>query len=392
MIYQNNHKTLGLYIHWPFCISKCPYCDFNSHVHRSINEKEWLDALLKTLHYYHKFTQNHHLTSIFFGGGTPSLMHPTTVEKVIYTACNLWKKKPENLEITLEANPNSVEVNNFKNLKQAGVNRVSVGVQSFSMENLKFLGRNHSPSEAIKAIETGLDIFDNFSFDLIYALPHQTISEWKAELKSAMTFNTKHLSLYQLTIEPNTAFYKQYERGDWQLPSHENSNDMYDLTEEILSTKGLIPYEISNYAVPGFESKHNLTYWRYNDFIGIGPGAHGRIGIDGTTHAFKQYSSPIKWLHSVQNDNNPGCEEDHHLTVQTVFEERLMMGMRLKEQIIITNNDFAFINPNILNDFNKLHFIHNLTASEQQISFNMTNKGRLVANAILGKLLRPTMD
>ncbi|HCU06170.1 MAG TPA: coproporphyrinogen III oxidase [Holosporales bacterium] len=388
MIYQDNHKTLGLYIHWPFCVSKCPYCDFNSHVHRSINEQGWLNALLKTLHYYHNLTKNHNLTTIFFGGGTPSLMHPSTVEKVINTACNLWGKTPQDLEITLEANPNSVEVNNFKNLKQAGVNRVSVGVQSFNTENLKFLGRNHSPAEAIKAIETGIDIFDNFSFDLIYALPLQTISEWEAELKSAMAFNTKHLSLYQLTIEPNTAFYKQYERGDWQLPSHDNSNDMYNLTEEILSTKGLKPYEISNYAVPGFESKHNLTYWRYNDFIGVGPGAHGRIKIDGTTHALKQYSSPVKWFDSVQNDDNPGCEENLPLTEEAVFEERLIMGMRLKEQITITNDNLTFVNVEILTDFNKMNFIHNLKESTQHISFNMTNKGRLVANAILGKLLK----
>lgn len=388
MLYQSTQTTLGLYIHWPFCVSKCPYCDFNSHVHRSINEQEWLNALLKTLHYYYNLTKNHQLTSIFFGGGTPSLMHPSTVENVINTACSLWGKTPENLEITLEANPNSVEVHNFKNLKQAGVNRVSVGVQSFNTENLQFLGRNHSPSEAIKAIETGIEIFDNFSFDLIYALPNQTISEWETELRSAMTFNTKHLSLYQLTIEPNTAFYKQYQRGDWQLPSHENANDMYDLTEEILSTKGLKPYEISNYAVPGFESNHNLTYWRYNDFIGIGPGAHGRIKINGTTHAFKQYSSPIKWFESVQHDDNPGCEEDHYLTEQTAFEERLMMGMRLKEQITITDRHLPFINADILTEFHKMNFIHNLKQSTQQISFYMTNKGRLVANAILGKLLK----
>lgn len=388
MSYQSKQKTLGLYIHWPFCVSKCPYCDFNSHVHRSINEDEWLHALLKTLNYYHQFAEHLNLTTIFFGGGTPSLMHPSTVEKVIDAACNLWAKNPQDLEITLEANPNSVEVNNFKNLKHAGVNRVSVGVQSFNAENLKFLGRNHSPAEAIKAIETGIDLFDNFSFDLIYALPHQTISEWKTELTSAMAFNTKHLSLYQLTIEPNTAFYKQYERGDWQLPCHENSNDMYNLTEEILSTKGLMPYEISNYAIPGFESKHNLTYWRYNDFIGVGPGAHGRIKIDGITHAFKQYSSPIKWFDSVQNDDNPGCEEDSHLSDQTVFEECLMMGMRLKEQITITTNNFKFINAEILNDFNKIDLIHNLKKSTDHISFNMSNKGRLVANSILGKLLK----
>lgn len=388
MIYQNTQKPLGLYIHWPFCISKCPYCDFNSHVHRSINEKEWLDALVKTLNYYYKITANHKLTSIFFGGGTPSLMHPSTVESVIKKACTLWDTNPDNLEITLEANPNSVEVNNFKHLRQAGVNRVSVGVQSFNANNLKFLGRNHSPAEAMKAIETGIDTFDNFSFDLMYALPHQTICQWEAELKSAIEFGTKHLSLYQLTIEPNTAFYKQYKRGDWQLPSHENSNDLYDLTGEVLSTKGLLPYEISNYAVPGFESKHNLTYWRYNDFIGVGPGAHGRIRIDNTTHAFKQYSSPAKWLSSVQNDTNPGCEEDAPLTEKTVFEESLMMGMRLKENLTIARHNFTLINTDILADFDKMQLIDNLKESSKEISFNMTSKGRLVANSILGKLLR----
>ena len=203
-----------------------------------------------------------------------------------------------------------------------------------------------------------------------------------------MEFGTKHLSLYQLTIEPNTAFYKQYKRGDWQLPSHENSNDMYDLTGKILSTKGLKPYEISNYAVPGFESRHNLTYWRYNDFIGIGPGAHGRIVIEGATHAFKQYSSPAKWLNSVQNDHNPGCEEDAQLTENTVFEERLMMGMRLKEELTIADNNLALINSNVLADFKKMQLIEDLKKSKEQITFNMTSKGRLVANSILAKLLK----
>ncbi len=267
--------TTSLYIHWPFCESKCPYCDFNSHVREKVEHDRWQAAYLKEIQFYAEKGKEE-ISSIFFGGGTPSLMKPEMV------AAMLEKIKKEfsvadDIEITLEANPSSYETEKFKNFKQAGINRVSIGIQSFDENILKFLGRKHDRTQAINAIESAGNIFGNFSFDLIYATPNQTLESWNRELEFALQFGSPHISLYQLTIEKGTPFFSDYNNKKFVLPEQELQTDLYNLTVEKCKANGLMRYEISNFAKPSFESKHNLNYWLYNEYIGIGPGAHGRI-------------------------------------------------------------------------------------------------------------------
>ena len=273
-------KPLSLYIHWPFCLSKCPYCDFNSHVRQTFDEEAWQEGLLHELERYadhiKTWEQPYTLQSIFFGGGTPSLMQPQTVERLIDKALQLWGRDPS-LEITLEANPNSVEVQRFQALRQAGINRLSLGIQAFNDTALKQLGRQHSTQEALKALEIACDIFSRVSFDLIYARPGQTLQDWQEELIKALSFGTEHLSLYQLTIEPGTAFASLYNRGELILPDEERSADLFEMTQAVMNNSQRPAYEISNHAKKGAECRHNLTYWTYQDYIGIGPGAHGRL-------------------------------------------------------------------------------------------------------------------
>ncbi len=329
-------KPLALYIHWPFCLSKCPYCDFNSHVRKSIDEQAWEKGLIFELQRYaqllESWQQPRQLTSIFFGGGTPSLMQPKTVERIIQTAIQLWST-PNSLEITLEANPNSVEVNSFQALNQAGVNRISIGIQALNDKDLKGLGRQHSVQEGITAIETACQTFKRVSFDLIYARPGQTVEQWQQELLYALSFNTEHLSLYQLTIEPGTAFATQYERGELILPANDTSADLYELTQSIIENHGLPSYEISNHAKPGAECQHNMAYWRYQDYIGIGPGAHSRLSQSCVQKiATRQKKSPEAWLKSIENEGH-GDAEVVGLTLEQQFREQLLMGLRLKQGI-----------------------------------------------------------
>lgn len=329
-------KPLALYIHWPFCLSKCPYCDFNSHVRKSIDEQAWEKGLIFELHRYAQLLENwqqpRQLTSIFFGGGTPSLMQPKTVEKIVQTAVNLWPIFND-LEITLEANPNSVEVEAFQALNQAGVNRLSIGIQALNDKDLKGLGRQHSAQEGIKAIETACQTFKRVSFDLIYTRPNQTVEQWQQELTYALSFGTEHLSLYQLTIEPGTAFATQYERGDLVLPPDDTSADLFELTQSMMEKHGLPSYEISNHARKGSECQHNIAYWRYQDYIGIGPGAHGRLtkGLNEKI-ATRQKKSPEGWLKSIETESH-GDEEIVNLTLEEQFREQLLMGLRLKQGI-----------------------------------------------------------
>ncbi len=326
----------ALYIHWPFCVSKCPYCDFNSHVRKSIDESQWQEAFVRELNRHRELTGPRDLTSIFFGGGTPSLMNPKTVELILKTAADLWSFTP-GMEITLEANPNSVEVNKFEALALSGVNRVSIGIQSLITEDLKFLGRSHSVSEGIQAIETAQKCFQRVSFDLIYARPHQTLEAWEVELKQALSFGTEHLSLYQLTIEQGTAFANQHARGDFILPDEDAAAELYQLTARLCAEKGLKDYEISNYARPGCESQHNLTYWRYGDYMGVGPGAHGRLTMmdDGQAQRFatRQYKAPETWLSKGSTDSTGGfsTEESLVLDASQQVDEMLLMGLRLAE-------------------------------------------------------------
>lgn len=319
---------ISLYIHWPFCLSKCPYCDFNSHVRESYQEVEWQQALCEELRRIHALIGPRQLTTIFFGGGTPSLMQPKTVETIIKEATQLWQTAP-NLEVTLEANPNSVEVEKFQQLATAGVNRISIGVQSLRPERLKNLGRKHSVEEAIKAIHAAQSTFKRVSFDLIYATPNQALAEWEEELEEALQFGTEHLSLYQLTIEPNTAFERLHAQGELILPVDDLAADMYEFTNTKCATYGLQAYEVSNYAKAAAECQHNLTYWRYGEYIGVGPGAHGRVMIDGKRYATRQYRTPERWLKEPVRD-----EECLELSADEQEQERVLMGLRTTEGII----------------------------------------------------------
>jgi oxygen-independent coproporphyrinogen-3 oxidase len=322
---------LALYVHWPFCKSKCPYCDFNSHVRASIDEARWRSALLKDLEHYAALTRGRSITSIFFGGGTPSLMSAETVRAIIDRASALWRLEPE-VEITLEANPTSVEAARFRDFRSAGVNRVSLGVQALDDGALKFLGRSHDVKEALTALEVARGTFDRFSFDLIYSRPGQTVAAWKRELDRAVTLVGEHLSVYQLTIEAGTAFAPAHARGDFTLPDEETQAALYETTLAHLEVAGLPAYEISNHARPGAECRHNLAYWRYGDYVGVGPGAHGRLTLDGGRVATRQHRAPETWLEAVERAGHGG-EEPVTLTPEEQRDELLMMGLRLSEGI-----------------------------------------------------------
>ncbi len=321
----------GIYVHWPFCIAKCPYCDFNSHVAETVDHDRWRSAFRDELGYYAALTPGRVVTSIFFGGGTPSLMQPQTVAAVIDRIAELWQVAPD-VEITAEANPGSVDVGVFEGFAIAGVNRVSIGVQSFDAESLRFLGRKHDAAEARRAIELAARIFPRFSFDLIYALPGQTPAAWRAELAEGLAYNPRHLSAYQLTIEDGTKFASLYGQGAFLLPAPEQAADLYEATNAQMASAGLAAYEISNYAVPGEESRHNLTYWRYGDYVGVGPGAHGRLTLDGRKLATRAHRAPEKWLELVAA-NGHGAHEPDGLSAGQRFEEMMMMGLRLAEPL-----------------------------------------------------------
>jgi putative oxygen-independent coproporphyrinogen III oxidase len=321
----------GIYIHWPFCRSKCPYCDFNSHVRERIDYARWRSALLRELEHYARDTQGRSVTSIFFGGGTPSLMEPETVGALIARARDLWPVAND-VEITLEANPTSAEIDKFRAFRAAGVNRVSLGVQSLVASDLKFLGRQHDAAQALAAVQMAASTFDRFSFDLIYARPSQTLEQWRQELDRALDFAAGHISLYQLTIEPGTQFEQAVARGDFRVLDEERAAELYEATVERLGAAGLADYEISNFARPGEESRHNLTYWRYGDYVGIGPGAHGRLTLGGEKFATRQHRAPEAWLDLVERDGHATRQRD--LVPRTErLNEMLMMGLRLKEGV-----------------------------------------------------------
>ncbi|MCB9964730.1 MAG: coproporphyrinogen III oxidase [Rhodospirillales bacterium] len=322
----------GIYIHWPFCLSKCPYCDFNSHVTAQIDEQQWQQAYQQELAYIAEKTSDKIVTSLYFGGGTPSLMAPQTVAFVIDTVRRYWRTAND-LEITLEANPTSVERGKFQDLVQAGVTRVSLGVQALRQEDLKFLGRQHSAQEARQALELAYDTFDRVSFDLIYARPGQTIAAWEQELTEALTLaRAGHLSLYQLTIEPGTAFETMYRRKEFRLPDQDLGAELYEMTRSLAASHGLQNYEISNYARPGEESRHNLTYWRYQDYAGIGPGAHGRLTLAEKKIATRARRAPKIWLEQVAAQGH-GYHPFEALSDQDRVKECLLMGLRLPEGV-----------------------------------------------------------
>lgn len=328
---MNTPAPLGVYIHWPFCKSKCPYCDFNSHVREGIDHKRWRAALLAELEYAALEAPSaqgrRRVETMFFGGGTPSLMEPETVAALISRAHELWDTA-EDVEITLEANPTSVEAGRFAALAQAGVNRVSLGIQALDPGALKFLGREHSVEEALAALRTAQRQFRRTSFDLIYARPGQTPEAWDAELKTALRLAGEHLSLYQLTIERGTRFFTDHARGTFALPGEETAARLYEMTQSRLTAAGMPAYEISNHARPGAECRHNLIYWRYQDYVGIGPGAHGRFAEGGAKIARRRHSGPEAWLEAVERDGH-GTAESTAVAGRDRIEEALMMGLRL---------------------------------------------------------------
>jgi oxygen-independent coproporphyrinogen-3 oxidase len=324
-------EPLAVYIHWPFCRSKCPYCDFNSHVRDGVEAARWTRALLNDLEHQAELTAGCQVGSVFFGGGTPSLMPPETVAALLDRVRSHWAVMPD-VEITLEANPNSAEADRFRAFSAAGVNRLSLGVQALDPAALRLLGRAHDREEAIAAIEHAREIFPRFSFDLIYARPGQSVTAWRQELDEALTLSGEHLSLYQLTIEPGTAFATLARRGELVLPEEDRTAALFEMTQERLAAAGLPAYEISNHARPGAECRHNLAYWRYQDYIGVGPGAHGRLSRAGTRFATRQHRLPEKWLAAVETEGS-GIEEITPIDRETAVEEMLMMGLRLVEGV-----------------------------------------------------------
>jgi putative oxygen-independent coproporphyrinogen III oxidase len=328
----NYDAGFGVYVHWPFCTAKCPYCDFNSHVrHVRVNQQLYIDAFIKEMKHMSTLAPNRVVSTIFLGGGTPSLMDPATVAAILDGISGHWAVSSD-VEVTLEANPTSVEAERFRGYRAAGVNRISMGIQALNDADLKALGRTHSVEEAMQAVNTAASIFDRYSFDLIYARPNQTVESWSSELHLAIERAAEHLSLYQLTIEDDTPFKKLYTAGKLILPDEETSRQLYDITQEICAKHNLPSYEISNYARKGSECKHNMVYWRYGEYAGVGPGAHGRLVTQKGRAAFAIEKNPEKWLDYVSQDGH-GIVEEEQLSLEAQGDEFLLMGLRLVEGI-----------------------------------------------------------
>ena len=379
----------GIYIHWPFCLSKCPYCDFNSHVAETIDHEAWRHALCAELEYFAEETAGRPVGSVFFGGGTPSLMAPSTVAALLERIAALWPLT-DDVEITLEANPGTVDMRRFEEFRSAGINRLSIGLQALDDESLRFLGRRHDVAGALAAIETARHIFPRISFDLIYARPGQTPARWRAELERALALAADHLSLYQLTIEPGTAFHPAQARGDFVLPEEDLAADLFALTQALTDDAGLPAYEVSNHARPGAECRHNLLYWQGGDYVGIGPGAHGRLtNRSGKTCATRQFRAPDRWLAEVAAAGH-GTQEHTPLAAEERREELVMMGLRLTEGLSASR--FARQTGQPLDQALNRSGI-DLMISEGFVVWSgdhlrATPKGRLVLNSVTAALLR----
>lgn len=380
-------NKLAIYIHWPFCKSKCPYCDFNSHVQESVNNQLWLDSYIKQIESFAPLIKNKNITSIFFGGGTPSLMPAVTVNKIIDKLFSLTTVE-NNIEITLEANPTSIESQKFIDFKAAGINRISIGIQSFNEMDLKFLGREHSKKEAITALKIASSIFNNYSFDLIYALPNQTIKIWEQELKEAIQYANHHLSLYQLTIEKGTPFYLQHKNKKFTLPNSDQAAELYLFTDDFMTNQSFEPYEISNYAHNGFESRHNLAYWRYNQYLGIGPGAHSRIMIDDKLCAVVMHHSPQKWLSHIKANLTP-IQQKISLTKKDILLEYLIMGLRIKEGVELSKLEQLLQQPaDQLLNIKNIHHLHDLNYIRFENNILVvTKQGKLLLNTIVERII-----
>jgi putative oxygen-independent coproporphyrinogen III oxidase len=376
-------RTYALYVHWPFCVSKCPYCDFNSHVRESVDQAAWRAALLTDLAHEARRTGGGSLTSIFFGGGTPSLMPPQTIAAIIEAASRHWTFASD-IEITMEANPNSAEAARFADVAAAGVNRLSIGLQALDDAALRVLGRAHDAAEGLAALASAQRHFARVSFDLIYALPGQSEAAWAADLARALAMGTGHLSLYQLTIEPGTRFETMVRKGDFTPADPDHGAALYELTQEMTAAAGIPAYEVSNHARAGEESRHNLSYWRYGDYLGVGPGAHGRV----MARATRRHRKPENWMMSV-NAAGHGIDEEIPLDPATRVTEALMMGLRLAEGINLddiaarTGTDAATIIDR--KAAGRLEAQGLVTTPDNRLT--VTPQGMLLLDAILAELL-----
>jgi putative oxygen-independent coproporphyrinogen III oxidase len=373
----------ALYIHWPFCLAKCPYCDFNSHVRDAVDHAAWQAALLAEMRHEHSKSGGKALDSIFFGGGTPSLMPPALVERLLVEAQRLWGFA-EGIEITLEGNPSSVEAANYAALAAAGINRASLGLQSLDNDVLRFLGRLHDADEGLKALEVAQQHFERVSFDLIYALPGQTPEQWQAQLTRALSFGTGHLSLYQLTIEPGTKFETMVRQHQFEPLGNDAAADLFELTRSMTAAAGLPAYEISNHARFGEESRHNLTYWRYHDYAGIGPGAHGRRGGMATV----RHKKPENWLAAVADKGN-GLTEERALSASEQASEALLMGLRLREGVDLTelSQRFGFDAADLVNRAKADFYTGKGLIWQNSNRIGVTDAGMPLLDGLLGELV-----
>ncbi|MCP5365755.1 MAG: coproporphyrinogen III oxidase [Hyphomicrobiales bacterium] len=376
-------EALGIYVHWPFCLSKCPYCDFNSHVAVAVDEARWRDALVRDLDYFAAESVGRVVESIYFGGGTPSLMSPQTVGTVIEAVGVRWPVA-DTVEISLEANPGAAETGRFRDFREAGVNRLSIGVQSLSDKALRLLGRRHSAVEARTAVERAHRCFPRVSFDLMYGLPGQTVAHWSDMLGDALAMAGDHMSVYQLTIEPGTAFCHQ----GIESPEEELSIDFFEATADILARAGLPAYEISNHARPGGVCRHNVAVWRGGDYLGIGPGAHGRLSSGGLCYALRQICSPEKWLHAVER-RGTGVADRQALSASERGQELLLLGLRLTNGIEWAR--FAALAGVPMAEVINNHALAVLTEQGDVIADNIglraTPQGQLRLNSVLAMLL-----
>lgn len=368
----------GLYVHWPFCLAKCPYCDFNSHVSARIDQSQWADAYVSELDRVGRLTEGRVLRSVFFGGGTPSLMEPRVVDRILTKVRETWPTAND-MEVTLEANPTSVEAARFEGYRTAGVNRISMGVQALNDADLRRLGRMHTANEAMAAFDVARNIFSRVSFDLIYARQDQSESDWEAELKLALTLAVDHLSLYQLTIEDGTAFGDRYAAGKLRgLPDEDRAANLYEITQSLCSDNGMPAYEVSNHARIGSESIHNLIYWRYGDYAGIGPGAHGRLTLQGNRLATEAVRNPTKWLETLGRESVDTLSKDDQAV------EMLLMGLRIVEGVDLQRVR-SLIGTKYSHNINRLCEMGMVRIEGGRLQ--VTTSGRPVLNSVLKEIL-----
>ncbi|MDP4823233.1 MAG: radical SAM family heme chaperone HemW [Aestuariivirgaceae bacterium] len=380
---NESHPGFGVYVHWPFCKAKCPYCDFNSHVrHGGVDAMDFAKGLAAELKHMRGLSGPRSLDSVFFGGGTPSLMPPQAVDHVLRTIDELWGLG-DLAEVTLEANPTSIEAENFKGYRAAGVNRVSVGVQALHDADLAKLGRQHSVEEALTAFRLARDIFPRVSFDLIYARPGQTLAAWEAELARALKEAAGHMSLYQLTIEPGTAYHDLHHAGKLVIPDDDHAASLYELTQEMTQSAGLRAYEVSNHALPGQESRHNLIYWRYGDYAGAGPGAHGRIATPQTKLALSTLKDPEGWRRAVAEHGNAITERTELSGPDQGF-EYLIMGLRLSQGISLAR--YANLNGEPIPEQRLATLVDEGMLIRHDDNVAATPAGRRVLNALIARL------